>query len=276
MVAQFSRLAVMAVEYGQKGLCGVLTPQANTTVEAELWALLSQGHSLINARLVSNQTTIEKRLIDYTSRFAETIEHFANAPITCIAAACTGASYLIGAEREAEIVQDIQSRFGVPFITAALATVAALRAMKLTRIAVLTPYPESLNKHCVPYWEGFGFKVIAKAGPSLETTAFHPIYAMSEDGVLAAYRELSKTDADGVLMLGTGMATLWPLLAGLDEGLKPAVSCNLALAWAAVQAQPWNNLDYTNFEAWRNADHWRNRYNRLFGSNATAQTSRGN
>ena len=64
----------MALEYGQKGLCGVLTPQANTTVEAELWALLSPGHSLINARLVSAQNTIEKRLIDYTSRFAETIE----------------------------------------------------------------------------------------------------------------------------------------------------------------------------------------------------------
>ena len=36
MVTQFSRLDVMAVEYGQKGLCGVLTTQANTTVEAEL------------------------------------------------------------------------------------------------------------------------------------------------------------------------------------------------------------------------------------------------
>ena len=49
----------MALEYGQKGLCGVLTPQANTTVEAEMWALLSPGHSLINARLVSAQNTIE-------------------------------------------------------------------------------------------------------------------------------------------------------------------------------------------------------------------------
>ena len=263
----------MALEYGQKGLCGVLTPQANTTVEAELWALLPPGHSLINARLVSAQNTIEKRLIDYTSRFAETIEHFANAPINSIAAACTGASYLIGAEREAGIVQNMQSRFGVPFITAALATVAALRAMNLKRVAILTPYPDSLNNYCVPYWEGFGLEVIAKAGPTLETTAFHPIYAMSGDGVLAAYRELSKTNADGVLMLGTGMATLGPLLAGLDEGLKPAISCNLALAWAAVQAQPWNDLDYTNFEAWRTGAHWRARYNEFLVSEAVSPTS---
>ena len=173
---------------------------------------------------------------------------------------------MIGAEREARIVQDMQSRFGVPFITAALATVAALRAMKSKRVAILTPYPESLNKHCVPYWEGFGFEVNAQAGPTLESAEFHPIYAMEGDGVLAAYRELSETDSDVVLMLGTGMATLGPLLAGLDEGLKPAISCNLALAWAAVQALPWNELDYTNFEAWRNAAHWWARYNGLFGS----------
>lgn len=263
----------MAVEYGRSGLCGVLTPQANTTVEPELWALLSPGQSLINARLVSDQNTIEKRLVEYTSRFGETIEQFANAPINCIAAACTGASYLIGAEREAEIVKEMQSRFGVPFITAALATVAALRAMNSKRVAILTPYPDSLNKHCAPYWEGFGLEVIAKAGPALETAEFHPIYAMEGDGVLAAYRELSDTDADVVLMLGTGMATLGPLLVGLDEGLKPALSCNLALAWAAVQALPWNDLDHTNFEAWRNAAHWRARYNGLFGSKSASSTS---
>jgi maleate isomerase len=116
-------------------------------------------------------------------------------------------------------------------------------------------------------------EVIAKAGPALETTAFHPIYAMSGDGVLAAYRELSKTNADGVLMLGTGMATLGPLLAGLDEGLKPAISCNLALAWAAVQAQRWNDLDYTNFEAWRIGAHWRARYNGFFVGEAVSPTS---
>jgi len=256
----------MAVEYGQNGLWGVLTPQANTTVEPELWALLPPGQSLINARLVSTHATIEERLVDYTTRFGETAERFANAPVTCIAAACTGASYLIGADREAEIVDEMQLHFGVPFLTAALATVAALRATEARRIALLTPYPEALNRPCVPYWESFGFEVVAKAGPALEDTAFHPIYAMSASGVLASYRELSETNADAVLMLGTGMSTLGPILTGLDEGLTPAVSCNLALAWAAGQALPWDTLDGETFEGWRKAAHWRRRYIGLFGA----------
>ena len=107
----------------------MLTPQANTTVEPELWTLLPSGHSLVNARLVSDQPTIEKRLIDYTGRFEKTARRFANAPITCIAAACTGASYLIGPERETKIVDEMQSYFRVPFLTAALSTVSALNAM---------------------------------------------------------------------------------------------------------------------------------------------------
>lgn len=255
----------MGVEYGQNGLWGVLTPQANTTVEPELWALLPQGQALINARLVSEQNTIEERLVDYTTRFAETADRFANAPVTCIAAACTGASYLIGAEREAEIVAEMQGRFGVPFLTAALATVAALRAMDAKRVALLTPYPDSLNRPCIPYWESFGLEVVAKAGPALEETAFHPIYAMAGSGVLTAYRQLSETDADAVLMLGTGMATLEPILKGLEEGLKPAVSCNLALAWAAAQTRSWDELDSASFEDWQKAVHWRHRYSALFG-----------
>ena len=58
-----------------------------------------------------------------------------------------------------------------------------------------------------------------------------------------------------------------------NPNIKKSFTCNLALAWAAVQARPWNELDYTNFEAWRNAAHWRARYNGLFGSKSPSPTS---
>jgi maleate cis-trans isomerase len=254
----------MAVEYGAKGVVGVLTPQANTTVEPELWALAPAHVSLINARLTSDKSTIEERLVDYTDRFSATSGQFANAPIQSIAAACTGASYLIGAAREAEIVDQVEAERGVPFITAALASVAALRAMGAERIALLSPYPGALDAACTPYWEGHGFEVIAKAGPALELDAFHPIYAMTGGGVFKAYQELAASGADAVLMLGTGMATLRPVLAGRDQGLIPAVSCNIALMWAAAQARRWDDLSGEDLAAWLRGDHWEARLNALF------------
>ena len=252
-------------DYGRAGLVGVLTPQANTTVEPEFWALLPPGWSLINARLTSAKPTIEERLVDYTTRFASTAQEFANAPVDVIAAACTGASYLIGAAAEARIVEEIEAARGVPFLTAAKASVAALRAMDAGKIALLTPYPESLNAASTAYWEAHGFDVIAKAGPALKSEAFHPIYAMSGEDVLASYRALSQSGADAVLMLGTGMATLTPLIAGHREGLTPAISCNLALAWAACQKRPLQDLDPTMLPDWRAGTHWAHHLRNLMG-----------
>ena len=254
----------MTLEYGASGLMGVLTPQANTTVEPEFWALMPPGWSMLNARLTSGRATIPERLVDYTTKFGAVAAEFANAPVDVIAAACTGASYLIGVEDEARIVAEVEAARGVPFVTAALASVAALRVMGARRIALLSPYPDDLNRACTPYWEAHGFEVVAKAGPALEDARFHPIYAMQGAGVLAAYRQLSDSPVDAVLMLGTGMATLYPLLAGRDAGLMPAVSCNLALVWAAAQKRRWDALGDGDLTAWRQGAHWKARLRALF------------
>ena len=136
--------------------------------------------------------------------------------------------------------------------------------MGAKRIALLSPYPDALNAKSIRYWQGHGFEIVAEAGPALESDAFHPIYAMRAGGVLRAYRELSGSDADAVLMLGTGMATLWPLLKGKAEGLIPAVSCNLALMWGAHQAQSWDALENADLTNWIAGEHWAPRLEALF------------
>lgn len=252
-------MALERADYGAAGRLGVLTPQANTTVEPELWALLPPGWSMLNARLVSDRGTIAERLVDYTTRFEATAGEFANAPLDGILAACTGASYLIGAEREAEICDRIETARGLPFVTAARASVAALRTLGARRIALLSPYPDDLNAACKPYWQGFGFEVVATEGPDLEAAEFHPIYAMRGAAVLESYRRLSDSGADAVLMLGTGMATLAPLAMGREAGLAPAISCNLALAWAGTQKRRWADLELSGLEPWLDGAHWRPR-----------------
>ena len=91
----------MAVEYAPKGLIGVLTPQANTTVEPEFWIMLPPGVAMINARMTSDKSSLEARLVDYFDQMDRAVEQFANAPIGAIALGTTGASYLAGIAREA-------------------------------------------------------------------------------------------------------------------------------------------------------------------------------
>lgn len=84
----------MSVEYARKGLIGLLTPQANTTVEPELSVLLPPGFAHVNARLVSDKATIEERLLDYLEVAEQVAGQFANAPISSLALGCAGASHL--------------------------------------------------------------------------------------------------------------------------------------------------------------------------------------
>lgn len=252
-------------DYGSNGLIGVLTPQANTTVEPECWALLPRGWSLLNARLTSGLDTIEARLVDYTKNFQSTAEQFANAPVEAVTIACTGASYLIGAKEENRIVSAMEQRFSVPCLTAAQAATAALHALGAKKIALLSPYPESLNQVSTSYWEAHGFEVVARCGPDLESAAFHPIYAISGEGVFQAYRRLADSTADAVLMLGTGMATLSPILRGHEQRFTPAVSCNLALVWAAVErVNGGAGGEPESIREWISGGHWAERLGLLF------------
>jgi maleate cis-trans isomerase len=253
-------------DYGAAGVLGMLTPQANTTVEPEFRALLPADWSMLTARLVSARPTIEARLEDYAGLIGETARRFANAPLSALAFGCTGASYLIGREEEARRVAAVEAARGVPVVTAARAAAAAMAALGARRIALLSPYPDSLNAASRAYWESWGFEVTATAGPALETDAFHPIYAMRGGGVLAAWRRLAESGADAVLMLGTGMPTLGPLLAEARRDLPPAVSCNVALAWASVRAAAGAPADAASLAPWVSGVAWGARARALFPS----------
>jgi maleate cis-trans isomerase len=248
-------------DYGAAGLLGVLVPQANTTVEPEVWALMPPGWSMLAARLTSGAGTIAERLVDYTARIDATAAEFANAPVTTLAFACTGASYLVGAQEEARIIDRVCAARGVPLVTAAQASAAALREMGAQRVALLSPYPGDLGAASRASWRDQGFDIVAEAGPALRSDDFHPIYAMAGDAVLESYRALSRSGAEAILMLGTGMATLHALAAGRDEGLTPAISCNLALVRAATGAG--------DITPWLSGEHWRARLAALFPGDPT-------
>lgn len=251
-------------EYGRHGILGMLTPQANTTVEPEFWCLLPPDWSMINARLTSARGTIEERLVDYTTRFEDTAAQFANAPVSAIAIGCTGASYLIGREAEAGILSRIATARGAPVFTAGTAVVEALVALGAKRIGLVSPYPGTLDAACVPYWESFGFEVAAKAKAEAQADKFHPIYAMPGSGCLAALRTLEHADCDAIVLLGTGMPTLGPMLAVSDWAGPPAFSCNAALAWASVRAAAGQALDAASLGPWISGAAWGDRFRMLF------------
>lgn len=247
----------MSVEYAPKGLIGLLTPQANTTVEPEYNILMPRGYAYINGRLMSDKKTIEARLVDYFDTLETACLQFANAPVKVIAAGCTGASYLAGKDTEDRVLANIEDTRGVPAITGASAVVDALREMGAKRIALASPYPDSLTAKSVVYWESRGFKVTRVASAPMDNTQFHPIYSMKAGAAAALLYELAADDTDAVVMLGTGMPTLGPMLEVNPNSKVPIISCMLCLGWKAVQLMDPVN---TSLASWIRGDHWRERF----------------
>jgi maleate isomerase len=226
----------MSLEYAPRGLVGMLTPQANTTVEPEFNLLWPNGVAMINARLMSDKPSMSDRLVDYFDNYEAALRQFANAPVGVVAAACTGASYLAGREREATLTKQIEAKHGFPFVTAALAVVDALNALKARKIGLVSPYPEDLNRASIRYWQSHGFEVADVANAFNTDSSFHPIYSLGGSAASQALRTLEGKPLDAIVMLGTGMPTLHPIADAIGWNGAPVMSCNLCLAWRAIEA----------------------------------------
>ncbi len=250
----------MAVEYAPLGLIGVLTPQANTTVEPEFSILWPPGYAMINARMVSDRDTVEQRLVDYFHDLDAVLTRFANAPISAVAFACTGASYLVGAQAEDETVARLSDRLGLPFVTAGKAVSDGLDALGARRIGLVSPYPPALTEASVPYWRDRGFDIAGVASAVLDDTQFHPIYSIPAGRTTETFDRLQADGADAIVMLGTGMPTLETILKRAGSGQAPVMSCVLALAWRTVAAVDGRAPQAADLDAWMAGKHWRRRF----------------
>jgi maleate cis-trans isomerase len=252
-------ICFVSIEYAPLGLVGLLTPQANTTVEPEAWALLPTGYSLINARLVSQASNLNQRLLDYFDQLETSLQQFGNAPLSVLALACTGSSYLMGREKEAQWVHAWQARLNIPVVTAGMAVAAALKTLGVRRLDLLSPYPSDLTQASIAYWVSHGFDIGTVQAVNSSEPGFHAIYTTSSQSTDNAAQALRASSADAVLMLGTGMPSLKTLLTQRERTGPPWLSSMLALMWQSVAAIPNTSSEARDLQTWLDAGHWADR-----------------
>ena len=244
------------LEYAGEGLVGVLTPQANTTVEPEFNILWPAGVAMINARLTSPKQSMVERLADYAGQIETTLDQFANAPIDAAAFACTGASYLIGKDREAALCAKIEKARHYPLVTAARAVCEWLNLLQAKQIGLVSPYPPDLTGQSAGYWQGAGFEVAKVVSVFNEASEFHPIYSLSAGDAGDGLDALADKNLDAIVMLGTGMPTLRPILERNHWHGPPITSCMLSLAWRTSLVVQGQQPSAENAMAWSRGEAW--------------------
>lgn len=224
-------------DYGARGRFGLLTPQANPTVEPEFRRLAPGGTELYVARLTSRSDDPRTRLIEYLERLPETLAQYDTLRLDAVAFACTGSSYLLGARREAEILAAAEAAIGAPIETAAGAIVKALDALRARRIVIVSPYPDWLRDAGVAFWREAGLEVVGTATVPIGRADTRGIYELQGADAVGVLDGLDTRGADAVLVSGTGMPTLAPLRARRSQR-PPVISSNLCLAWRLHQHVP--------------------------------------
>ena len=222
-------------EYGAAGWIGIGTPQANPTVEMEMRRLLPAEFEPLTARMTSASESADARLLDYIEGVERTLRTFDVLPLDAFGFACTGSSYLIGAERERTITTEAEAAFGYPVVTAAQAILEALGSLNARRIAILAPYPVHLIEASKSYWQAAGLQVATVRQIDLGSLDTRLIYGLGARDALAALEGFDVLSAEALLMSGTGMPTIGAIEAAGETMSLPVISSNSSLAWALAR-----------------------------------------
>ena len=219
-------------EYGQRGVLGIGTPQANPTVEQDLWLLRPAQVSLVTARLVSTSSDPKTRLTEYLVELGTTLQRFDQLALDAFGFACTASSYILGHAAELVKLDQLRQQFSYPVVSAAAAIEAALKQAGAERIAFVAPYPAWLGELGRAYWQSRDFEVVSIGLAALPNTDTRNIYRLGSEAASEQLRGLDPDSVDAVVFSGTGMPSLRAVLRAREQQAVTALSSNLCLAWA--------------------------------------------
>ena len=225
--------------YGRRGRVGVLVPSTNFVAEIELSRMMPDGVSIHTARCMFEDTSEEANKIDRLLAMSKNVVRAAR-EVACVKPrvivwACTSGSFLQGAENEGAIEREIQSATGIPAVTTSTAMIETIRAMHITRLALVTPYIHEINESQVRFLEERikGLKVINVYSLGILSTIAKS--QMEPETAYDAGLRGDRPEAQGIFISCTAWRTI-EILKPLEEALrKPVISSNQATAWAALQ-----------------------------------------
>ena len=226
---------------------GLLVPSSNTTMEAELSALLrereaelpAETFSLHSARMrMANVTPEELRVMNAQTDRA-TME-LADLHPHVVATACLVAIMAQGPNHHRVVESEIASTLerehaAAPVVSSAGALVDALHALGARRIAIITPYLEDLTRLVAGYLEVAGIEV--GDALSLAVPDNRAVAALDPGDLLEHWQRLDLRDCDAVVVSACVQMPSLPVLEEVERrsGL-PTLSAATATAWAILRA----------------------------------------
>lgn len=217
----------------QRGV-GVVAP-FDFALDRELWRWAPDDISLYMTRLpfVPVPVTIEmaQELSDLDRVSRATKDVLAPEPLV-VTYACTSGSFVGGAAGEQALHSSMMTAGAPAATTASGGLVTALRALGLGRIAVVTPYIDSVTERLLTFLGEHGVEVVSSVGLGL----LDHIWKVGYAEVVQAVNAVDVAEADGVFISCTNVPT-YDIIGPLERWLgKPVLTANQVTMWSALHA----------------------------------------
>jgi len=217
---------------------GVVVPPSNPVVEPELKALVGDDVVVFGARLSRHpDLSLEERNRLYVPGYHDALDELFGLDVVCALVAMTGPNYRFGVDGDRDLCADLTARFNAPVRTASLAIHDYLIAMGISRIHLVSPYPDWLTDEAVSYWTGGAMNVVGVDHMLGEGERFHA-YDTHTDEVVSRLRAVDPEPGAAVLLTGTGLVTIAAIHELAPAYVAPILSSNLCGAWWILQHCP--------------------------------------
>jgi maleate cis-trans isomerase len=221
---------------GWRAKLGFLVPAGTPTVEREMVQIAPKGVSCHFSRMVGRGAdgtlkNIEDRLISQIEHMQESTELLASVKPDVIMIAHTATSYRLGKDGERELSARMEKVTGIPFTSTFRSVVVALETLGIKKVALGTPYDESLTRRAKANLESYGFEVLTADW----LRDVRSIFDETDERVYGLGRKVDTGAAQAVFLSGVGMPTLGVLQALEDDLDKPVISSASASMWNALR-----------------------------------------
>jgi maleate isomerase len=213
---------------------GVIAP-FDFALDRELWRWAPDDVSLYLTRLpfVPVPVTVEMAmaLSDSEGVRRATTDVLAPEPLS-VTYACASGSFIGGTGGERTLIESMLGAGAPAASTTSGGLIEALRALGLARIAVVTPYIDSVTERLLAFLGEHGVEVVSSVGLGL----LSHIWKVGYSEVVRAAVEVDRPSAEGVFISCTNVPT-YDIIAPLERLLgKPVLTANQVTMWSALRA----------------------------------------
>jgi len=218
---------------------GLITLSTDLTMESDFYSIIKNLpiDVFVNRIKNYNPLTKENLLKMYDQLESVTKDILPNEKINTIAYGCTSGTIAIGKEKIKEKIQIAKP--GCYITTPITSAIKAINKMKIKKIAIFTPYPDSVNKTVFEYFSKEKIEVLSFSSFNLDSDA--EIGKVDPNYLLEVLTKMEISDAEGLFVSCTALPVL-KILDQVETKIKKTVlSSNQTLIWDSIRSVGYNS-----------------------------------